>query len=518
MQDDIRKNDNEKENETPINSAAGSERTDETLENGQSGRETCEAVSAQKAGADAEKEEDSLRKETDTGAEGADAVADSEAAGVNPPEHDGTSAGEDAQAGGEPPRYSSTYAPPYYIPNFTVNDTPPEPPKAAPKEKERKRGRGWIGILIAASLILCCVAGSVGGYFAALSWKESGTASGGSDNVTILKNDGSIKVNEVITSTGYSNLTVSQVAELVADSVVEITTSQVKTGSIYGQYVTSGAGSGVIITQGGTTAYIVTNYHVVEGADKIVVRLTNGKEYTATYLDGDVQADIAMLTITVESGVELTRATLGSSASLKVGDGVVAIGNPLGQLGGTVTDGIVSALERSVSIDGNVMTLLQHNAAINPGNSGGGLFNMAGELIGIVNAKESESGIEGLGFAIPIDSVYESIILNVIENGYVSGRPSLGVEVAYGTPSRLYPDGVYVTSKPSSGNALKQYDRITAINGQTIESASDYYAAVNNLEIGKKANVTVMRITSSGKQTETKLEVSVIERSKTPIT
>ena len=207
----------------------------------------------------------------------------------------------------------------------------------------------------------------------------------------------------ILAGTGYSeNMTIPQVVELVADTVVEITTTNIVTDRFYGQYVTSGAGSGVIIREDG---YIVTNHHVIEDARSVTVRLTDGSEFSASYVGSDVANDIAVIKI---NATGLTPAR-GSSSELTVGQDVIAIGNPLGTLGGTVTDGIISALDRKIKVDGYEMTLMQTNAAINPGNSGGGLFNMSGELIGIVNAKQSDTGIEGLGFAIPISVVNESL-------------------------------------------------------------------------------------------------------------
>lgn len=224
------------------------------------------------------------------------------------------------------------------------------------------------------------------------------------EDMNVIKNDGSINVNEQVGSTGFGgDLSVAEVVEQVADTVVEITTTNVVTDRFYGQYVTSGAGSGVIISENG---YIITNHHVIDGARRITVRLTDGSEFSATLIGSNADKDIALLKI---SATGLRAAVLGSSEALVVGQEVVAIGNPLGSLGGTVTDGIISALDRTVVIDGHRMTLMQTNAAINPGNSGGGLFNRAGELIGIVNAKQADTGIEGLGFAIPIDVAWETV-------------------------------------------------------------------------------------------------------------
>ena len=223
------------------------------------------------------------------------------------------------------------------------------------------------------------------------------------EEVNVIKNDGSIDVNVTVGSTGNSaNMTISDVVDLVADSVVEITTSHVVTDRFYHQYVTSGAGSGVVIAENG---YIITNNHVIDGATEITVHLTDGRQFQAIVVGTDPKTDIAVLKIGTTG---LTFATMGSSKDLVVGQDVIAIGNPLGSLGGTVTDGIISALDRTVTVDGTQMTLMQTNAAINPGNSGGGLFDMAGQLIGIVNAKQSDTGIEGLGFAIPIDIAWAS--------------------------------------------------------------------------------------------------------------
>ncbi|MBR6602629.1 MAG: trypsin-like peptidase domain-containing protein, partial [Clostridia bacterium] len=214
-----------------------------------------------------------------------------------------------------------------------------------------------------------------------------------------------------------------QVVALVKDSVVEITTEQVVNGHSFYQYVQSGAGSGVIIAKEG---HVITNNHVIDGASKITVRLTNGNEYEAKLIGTDASSDIAILKINADE--ELTVATLGTSAKLSVAEEVIVIGNPLGELGGTVTNGIVSALAREINIDGEKMTLIQTNAAVNPGNSGGGMFNLYGELVGIVNAKSSGSDVEGLGFAIPIDTAYD-IVLQLMDYGYVRGRVDHGLEL-----------------------------------------------------------------------------------------
>jgi serine protease Do len=215
-------------------------------------------------------------------------------------------------------------------------------------------------------------------------------------------------------------MTVQEITEATLDSVVEIRTESVQMDSWMGQYVTEGAGSGVIIKENG---YIITNNHVVTGASNIIVTTTDKKEYEATLVGTDPDTDVAVIKINAKG---LKAATMGNSDQLNVGDLAVAIGNPLGELGGTVTAGIISALDRSISIDGKTMTLLQTDTSINPGNSGGGLFNQYGQLIGVVVAKSSGSDVEGLGFAIPINRAAE-VAAQLMDGGYVKGKPSTGM-------------------------------------------------------------------------------------------
>ncbi len=409
-------------------------------------------------------------------------------------------------------QYSCSYTPPYYIPNFTVSE--PNENQVKAQKKERKSGSSKGVAIIAIAVVLCLlvsfVVGSYAGYKAA-SYYGSGSVVEGDNGVTVIKNDGSIKVNEKVGSTGYSNLSVSGVVDLVADNVVEIFTSQVQTDIFYGQYITSGAGSGVIITENG---YIITNNHVIEGATEIYVRLTDGSEYKAECIGGDADYDIAV--IKIEAAQAFPPLALGKSSELQVGESVVAIGNPLGSLGGTVTNGIISALDRKVTVDGHQMTLLQTNTAINPGNSGGGLFNMAGELIGVVNAKQSDTGIEGLGFAIPIDVAW-NVAKDIMEHGYVTGKPFLGFSVQEDTDGFVLRDGWYYYSYPAgvyivetSNSQLAIYDRIVSIDGITINSISDYYAAINEMNIGDTFEITISRRDGQNFK-ESKVNITVTE-------
>ncbi len=283
-----------------------------------------------------------------------------------------------------------------------------------------------------------------------------------------------------------------QVVALVKDSVVEITTEKVVNGHSFYQYVQSGAGSGVIIAKEG---HVITNNHVIAGASKITVRLTNGNEYEAKLIGTDASSDIAILKIKPEE--ELTVATLGTSAKLSVAEEVIVIGNPLGELGGTVTNGIVSALAREINIDGEKMTLIQTNAAVNPGNSGGGMFNLYGELVGIVNAKSSGSDVEGLGFAIPIDTAYD-IVLQLMDYGYVRGRVDHGLELIdigdlfTAASYRVSSLGVYVYESKYT-DEIKNGDRIVSINGKEVSTSAGVKEALYGCSVGDTVKVTVAR-------------------------
>ena len=300
----------------------------------------------------------------------------------------------------------------------------------------------------------------------------------------------------VLTSAGTAALPTATVAYRVRDSVVEITTETVVQSNRVGQYVTSGAGSGVIISAEG---FIVTNHHVIDGADSITVTLRDGTKYTGVLIGTDEKTDIAVIWIDPGNRA-LTVATLGCSFDLVVGEEILAIGNPLGSLGGTVTNGIISATERLIRIDSTDMTLLQISAPINPGNSGGGLFNLAGELVGIVNAKCAKDDVEGLGFAIPIDTAY-AVILELIDHGYVKGRPTTGLTLVDVTANNIYValyryqsniTGVYVDASLFT-DALRCGDLILSVNGVTVTSSAQIEEIVNRMAVGDTLDFIVYR-------------------------
>lgn len=284
---------------------------------------------------------------------------------------------------------------------------------------------------------------------------------------------------------------VTYVVEKAADSVVEISTEYKRVDTYASQFVTEGAGSGVVLTADG---YMATCYHVIEGADTINVTLSNGNKYSAQIIGYDKDTDLALLKIEASG---LTAATLADSDEIKVGQMAVAIGNPLGELGGTVTEGIISAKGREITIDGQTMTLLQTSAAVNSGNSGGGLFDSNGNLVGVVNAKGSGTDIEGLAFAIPSATVIE-VIRELAENGYVSGRPYLGISVIDITSPmmamryRVNSLGVYVT-EVTLENGLQVGDRIINMDGGEVASSSDVSSIIKSQQVGDVIEIVVER-------------------------
>lgn len=371
-------------------------------------------------------------------------------------------------------------------PNHSANAKPPKAKK--PKKQRKPISRGGIAIALAVTMVFSCGLGFGGGYFA----NKVNTSTSGSLNITKTSNSGTTTT---ASSTSTANST-SEIVKKTADSVVEISTESVVTGSFAQQYVQQGAGSGVIISQDG---YILTNNHVINGANSVKVRLRDGTEYDATIVGSDSDNDIALLKV---NATGLSPATFGDSNSLAVGDYVVAIGNPLGELGGTVTDGIISALARKVTIEDTQMTLLQTNAQVNPGNSGGGLFNANGELVGIVNAKQSATEVEGIAFAIPINNVLD-ILSDLKEYGYVTGKVDLGIDFTDITSDEtafyygVNQTGCYVLSVDSGSNAEKagvtRGDLVTKVNDTDVSSSSDITAALEKAEVGDTVTFTVSR-------------------------
>ncbi|MBQ1275405.1 MAG: trypsin-like peptidase domain-containing protein [Cellulosilyticum sp.] len=363
------------------------------------------------------------------------------------------------------------------------------------KTKEKKyRGRG-----IALTLAVALASFGAGSLYTSYSWiQEQGTSKTSQSSIqnNPIKDSTNNNISQVSTNKSGGGLSVAEVANLTAASVVEITTETVANDMFMRQYVTEGAGSGVVISEDG---YIATNNHVIDGASKITVRLTTGEEYDAKLIGTDPQTDVAVIKV---DGVKLKPVTYADSDQLVVGDTAIAIGNPLGELGGTVTNGIISALDREIELENQKMTLLQTNAAINPGNSGGGLFNNKGEIIGLVVAKSGGSNVEGLGFAIPVNVVKE-VVKSIIDVGYVQGRPVLGVQVVdIDSAQRAYQYGVnqlgvYVMALTEGTKAeksgLKVGDCLVAIGDTQVTSTADLKRILQQHKVGETVKVIVSR-------------------------
>ena len=320
-------------------------------------------------------------------------------------------------------------------------------------------------------------------------------------------NSGSSKIVKT-SATDTPTTDISQVAESAAPSVVAITTETVQKGSFMQEAVGQGAGSGVIISSDG---YIITNHHVIDGASSIKVTLNDNKEYDAKLIGSDYTNDIAVIKIDKS---DLTVAVIGNSDKLKVGEDVIAIGNPLGTLGGTVTEGILSATSRDITIDNVDMTLLQTSAAVNPGNSGGGLFNTSGELIGVVNAKITSEDVEGIGFAIPSNKALE-IAEQIIDNGgFANGNYQLGITMisiesdAMAKKYDVDKTGIYVYEVNENSNAQKAGieagDLLVSINGTKITSTDK---AKEMIKDSKKGDTLTIVIERDGKSKTITIEV-----------
>lgn len=355
--------------------------------------------------------------------------------------------------------------------------------------------RKSLALLIALCVVVSALFGFGGSYLAnAL----NGGHSGSSKTASVSKNGYKLE-----DATG-SKMTVQEVTNKTKDSVVEIKTESVSADAWMQQYVTEGAGSGVVMTADG---YIMTNNHVIDGASKITVTTSDDKEYEAKLVGTDSITDIAVLKISAKN---LTPATYGNSDQLAVGDMAVAIGNPLGELGGTVSAGIISALDRELAIDGKTMTLLQTDASINPGNSGGGLFNGDGQLIGIVVAKSSGSNVEGLGFAIPINKAAD-VAQQLMDKGYVSDQPSTGMSYAESSQgngaaqffgnnqdsqSQSSSAAVYiqeVTGTNAKKAGFQSGDLVYAVDGTKITSFNTLSSIVTSHKVGDKLTYTIVR-------------------------
>ena len=358
------------------------------------------------------------------------------------------------------------------------------------QKPKKKKDRVWLVALVSA-IIGGLLFSSVFVFFAPNIFKSTYA-------IYTETNQETINARKIASVEGSSEpLSIVEIAERVAPAVVGIQNKVVYNGFVT-RTVNQGSGSGIIISEDG---YIVTNYHVIEGASDVTVILNTGEEYKAKLVGKDSKTDIAV--IKIEPDQKLTKAILGDSNSLRVGELAVAIGNPLGQqLSGTVTAGIISALDRNIKIDNKTMNLLQTDAAISPGNSGGALVNQYGEVIGINTAKIEASGAEGLGFAIPISNA-KPVIEDLINYGYVKGRPLIGVTLRELNKQLAYyndlpvSEGLYVVDvAPYSGAELagiQRGDIIVKCNGEKVKTVNQLNAIRDKHKAGDTLELEIIR-------------------------
>ena len=367
-----------------------------------------------------------------------------------------------------------------------------------PLQEMKPVKKNRVGMKLTA-LALCCalLGGAVGG---GIVWGVSN--SGEEDSTTINVSDRTVSQVAVNKVDGQTEMSDAEVYAANVNSVVSINVTGTSGTNWFGQPVqTASAGSGFILTSDG---YIVTNYHVVGDAQTIQVTLYSGDTYDAQYVGGDEDYDIAVIKI---EATGLQAVTLGNSEELNVGDHVLAIGNPLGELTFSMSGGMVSSVNRTINVDGTPFNMIQTDTSINPGNSGGPLLNSYGEVVGIVSAKYSSTGsngetAEGLGFAIPINDV-SSMIQDIMTNGYVSNRAYLGATIGTLNASMAQQyryditEGAFVYSVEDGGPAdqagLQLGDVITAIDDTEITSLDDLTAARKSYTAGDTCTLTVYR-------------------------
>ena len=360
----------------------------------------------------------------------------------------------------------------------------PQPPKP-------EKGSFWkkTGTKVTALVLCCALIGGLCGFGGASLARRGGKA-------TIQESGRTASAVSVKSVDGQTLMTPAEVYASTVNSVVSINCSAVST-NIFGQKVQSASsGSGFVITQDG---YIVTNQHVVSGASSVNVTLYNGDTYPATVVGGDSDYDVAVLKI---EATGLQAVTLGKSADVNVGDTVMAIGNPLGELTFSMSQGIVSCCDRAINVDGTPFNMIQVDASINPGNSGGPLMNLYGEVVGIVSAKYSSysnTTVEGIGFAIPISDV-QTIITDIMENGQVTDKAYMAIKAGSMTEQMAaqynidVTQGVFVYAVEKGGAGekagLQLGDVITKLNDTDITSMSDLSMAKKGFKAGDTVTLT----------------------------
>ena len=381
--------------------------------------------------------------------------------------------------------------PVYNTRNFADDPVVAETPK-----KKKHSGVKLVALMLVCALIGGLVGAGATGFISAAA--NGSRSSGGAETTVIEVSDREPVEVETVAVTGSQKLTYAELYKANIDSVVSINTTI--TTNVFNQTVqNAAAGSGFIITKDG---YIVTNYHVIDSADTVKVTLYNGETYDAKVIGGDEDYDIAVVKI---DATNLQAVKIGDSSTLQIGDDIAAIGNPLGELTFSMSEGIVSCVDRAINVDGTPFNMIQVTAAINPGNSGGPLFNSYGEVVGIVSAKYStysSTVVEGLGFAIPINDVI-AMVEDIMENGRVTNRPYFAMSASSVTANfaaqngLAVSSGVYVSSVEDDGAAkkagLQPGDVIVKVGDKDVTSLADLNGVKKSYKAGDTATVVVNR-------------------------
>ncbi len=393
----------------------------------------------------------------------------------------------------DPGWHSETTVEPAYSRPVPESVMPEEPPKPQKTRKER-RGMGPAAV-IALCLVCTLLAGIIGAASAYLFMRDGDSLLGNAVDEVIPTQTPVLTTNA---SDGAVNETAAYIYDLACRQVVGITT-EITYYNIFGQTSAAVAGSGFVIEEDG---YILTNYHVIQEAEagdyEISVVMYDGREYIAEIVGFDEDTDLALLKIDANG---LSAAELGDSENLTVGQIVYTVGNPLGELSYTMTSGIVSARDRVITTDSDAsMNMFQIDAAVNSGNSGGPVYNSQGQVIGIVTAKYSSYGVEGLGFAIPISDAV-TVANELLEHGYVTNKASLGVSVADVTENmaRQYnmTQGVYITQVEEGSAAaaagIQAGDIVTAVDGAVVVAGDELTSIIKASHAGDEAVYTLWR-------------------------
>lgn len=380
-----------------------------------------------------------------------------------------------------------------------------------PLQKQPKKSGGKLAVGAVALVLVGALAGGGVSYLLSNSGDTEPAASASEESSTVATIGGETSAEEeqedtvfhsttieITTNSKTTSMTPKDVYENYVNAVVAIANEGTST-NIFGQVsATASSGSGMIISSDG---YILTNNHVVEGAEKLTVTMTSGEEYEATLIGADSDNDVALIKI---EGTDFPTVAIGSSDDIQVGDQLCAIGNPLGELTNTLTVGYVSALDREINENGIPINMFQTDCAINSGNSGGPIFDMNGNVVGVTTAKYSTSSysnsasIEGIGFCIPIDDAMD-IVSDLLQYGYVRGRVSMGImcQAIPSTVTQYYnlPAGIYVSTVQEGSAAenagLKEGDIICALNGTEISSVTELKVLLKEYEPGDTVTLTV---------------------------